>query len=203
MYQIYKNGTMLATVEKPNFIRKHREGFYLLCEEKEASGVALNGKVYHLAGRSEIEGAETVAIVETDGGSLVDELENASGIVFVTMAEKGEIDTVTAEEHVDLFSPWVFPAAYKVGNLRSYNGKLYKCISEHTSQKDWTPDAAVSLWVAANNPTDEFPAWSQPVGASDAYNMGDKVSHNGTIWESTVDANVWEPGVYGWTEVNA
>jgi hypothetical protein len=29
---------------------------------------------------------------------------------------------------------------------------------------------------------------------------GDKVSHNEKHWISDVDANVWEPGVYGWTE---
>ena len=47
---------------------------------------------------------------------------------------------------------------------------------------------------------DEWPVWVQPIGASDAYNKGDKVSHNEKNWISDVDANVWEPGVYGWTE---
>ena len=27
---------------------------------------------------------------------------------------------------------------------------------------------------------------------------GDKVRHNDDIWQSTVDYNTWEPGVYGW-----
>ena len=47
-------------------------------------------------------------------------------------------------------------------------------------------------------------AQSQPVGAHDAYAKGDKVSHNGKHWtsnvDSNVDSNVWETGVYGWTE---
>jgi len=30
---------------------------------------------------------------------------------------------------------------------------------------------------------------------------GDKVRHNGKIWVSIADYNVWEPGVYGWEEV--
>ncbi len=47
----------------------------------------------------------------------------------------------------------------------------------------------------------EFPEWSQPLGAHDAYNLGDKVSHNGKKWVSTAANNVWEPGVYGWEEV--
>lgn len=38
-------------------------------------------------------------------------------------------------------------------------------------------------------------------GAQDAYNKGDKVSHDGKHWVSDVDNNVWAPGVYGWKEV--
>lgn len=51
-----------------------------------------------------------------------------------------------------------------------------------------------------SDPAEEWPAWSQPVGAHDAYSSGAKVSHNGKHWISSVDNNVWEPGVYGWTE---
>lgn len=43
--------------------------------------------------------------------------------------------------------------------------------------------------------------WVQPTGAHDAYNTGDWVTHNGQTWESTVDANTWEPGVFGWVVV--
>ena len=58
-----------------------------------------------------------------------------------------------------------------------------------------------ALWTAVS--IDEYPAWVQPTGAHDAYSKGDKVTHNGKRWTSTADANVWEPGVYGWTEVTA
>lgn len=40
--------------------------------------------------------------------------------------------------------------------------------------------------------------WVQPTGAHDAYALGAVVSHNGKVWVSTVDSNVWEPGGYGW-----
>lgn len=42
--------------------------------------------------------------------------------------------------------------------------------------------------------------WVQPTGAHDAYTKGKRVAHLGKIWISDVDSNVWEPGVYGWTE---
>ena len=79
-----------------------------------------------------------------------------------------------------------------------YNGKLYRCVQAHTTQADWTPDKTPALWVEVS--LDEFPEWKQPTGAHDAYKKGDKVTHNGKKWSSDVDANVWEPGVYGWSE---
>lgn len=79
-----------------------------------------------------------------------------------------------------------------------YNGKLYKCIQPHTTQADWTPDITPALWVIVS--LEEWPEWIQPTGAHDAYAKGAKVTHNSKKWTSDVDANTWEPGVYGWTE---
>lgn len=126
--------------------------------------------------------------------------QSAAAITFVTLCETGTIDTVTASEHTELFSPWAYPVDYKIGNIRAHGGKLYRCLQNHTSQETWTPDAAPSLWVGISDPAEEWPAWSQPVGSTDAYAKGAQVSHNGKHWTSDVDANVWEPGVYGWTE---
>ena len=126
--------------------------------------------------------------------------QSAAAITFVTLCETGTIDTVTASEHTELFSPWAYPVDYKTGNIRAHGGKLYRCLQNHTSQETWTPDAAPSLWVGISDPAEEWLAWSQPGGSTDAYAKGAQVSHNGKHWTSDVDANVWEPGVYGWTE---
>ena len=83
----------------------------------------------------------------------------------------------------------------------TYNGEYYRCIQNHKSQEDWTPDTAVSLWVEISDPAIEYPEWVQPTGAHDAYAKGDKVSHMERRWTSDIDANVYEPSVYGWTEV--
>ena len=45
-----------------------------------------------------------------------------------------------------------------------------------------------------------IPEWEQP-DSTNPYMMGDKVTHNEKTWESTVDNNVWEPGVYGWFQI--
>ena len=107
----------------------------------------------------------------------------------------------TALTGVELFPPWSVGKAYATGDRLQYEGTLYKCVQGHTSQADWTPPVTPALWTAVS--LDEYPAWVQPTGAHDAYSKGDKVTHNGKRWTSTADANVWEPGVYGWTEVAA
>lgn len=133
----------------------------------------------------------------------IDNINATASIAFVVMAENGTIDEVTATEHMSVFAAWEPGIAYAIGNLRTYGDKLYKCVQAHTSQSDWTPDAAVSLWSVAGDPTEEYPEWSQPIGAHDAYQTGDKVSYDGKHWISTVDNNVWAPDVYGWIEVQS
>lgn len=52
---------------------------------------------------------------------------------------------------------------------------------------------------------EEWPAWVQPTGAHDCYNIGDKVTYNGKHYTSTIDGNVWSPDAYpaGWEAVEA
>lgn len=127
---------------------------------------------------------------------------SANNIAFVTLAEHNMVDEVTAAEHVDMFLEWESGVAYKDSNIRKYNNELYKCLQDHTSQDDWTPDVSASLWKKIGDPTVDYPEWSQPISAGDAYMKGDKVSHNDYKWVSDIDNNVWEPSVYGWSEVN-
>lgn len=100
-----------------------------------------------------------------------------------------------------LFPEWVPGTKMKTGCRYRYNDVLYKCLQDHTSQDDWKPDAAPSLWakVLVNENNDTIPEWEQPE-STNPYSKGDKVTHSGKTWESTIDGNVWEPGVYGWTE---
>lgn len=94
---------------------------------------------------------------------------------------------------------WIPNERVAVGWKRLYNDILYEVITEHMTQETWTPDVTPALWKLA--PTGDIPNWVQPTGAHDAYNTGDQVTHNNAVWESTIDANVWEPGVYGWNKL--
>ena len=108
------------------------------------------------------------------------------------------LDDETALDGIELFPHWVEGFSYVVNTRIQYNGMLYKCVQAHTSQATWTPDLTPALWAEVS--LDEWPEWKQPTGVQDAYMTGDKVSHNNLHWVSDVDNNVWEPGVYGWTQ---
>lgn len=100
----------------------------------------------------------------------------------------------------ELFPEWKEDTQYKKDNRTRYNGILYKVLQDHTSQSDWTPDIAVSLYVAVPEPG-TIPVWKQPTGAHDAYMTGDKVHYptaDDPVYVSTIDNNVYEPTVYGW-----
>lgn len=97
---------------------------------------------------------------------------------------------------------WTRPADWHenpvmTGDRRTVNGAVWESLTDHNV---WEP--GVSGWreIVA----DGFAAWVQPSGAHDAYARGEKVTHRGRIWENTgSDANVWEPGVFGWSEIGA
>ena len=121
--------------------------------------------------------------------------------------ETDHIEDDVAPGFVELFPVWDGNGkAYAVGDRVRYNGILYKVLQAHTSQADWTPDAATSLFaeVLIPDPT-VIPVWHQP-DSTNPYMTGDKVHYpdeNGPVYESTVDNNVWSPADYpaGWKEV--
>ena len=100
-----------------------------------------------------------------------------------------------------LYPSWRSGVSYVAGKRVLYNNTLYKVLQDHTSQDDWTPDIAVSLFAKVLIPDETvISEWEQP-DSTNPYAKGDKVLHNGQTWVSDIDGNVWEPGVYGWTEV--
>lgn len=93
---------------------------------------------------------------------------------------------------------------YKKDERLMYDNKFYKVLQNHTSQLDWTPDTAVSLYVEISDPNVEYPEFKQPQGAHDAYAKGAKITFNSEKYISLIDANVWSPVDYpqGWQKVS-
>lgn len=101
-----------------------------------------------------------------------------------------------------LYPAWSAQDTYDAGERVRFDGTLYKCLQPHAAQPDWTPTAAPSLWakVLVSDTGEPLP-WEQPE-STNPYMKGDKVTHAGRTWVSTIDNNVWEPGVYGWEETD-
>jgi hypothetical protein len=116
-------------------------------------------------------------------------------------------DEATMMEMADVYPKWTSNSkTYKTGEIVAYGKnadgetQLYTVLQDHTSQADWTPNTAVSLYKAVGFTESGVAIWTQPLGATDAYMKGDVVEFDGKLWVSDVDSNVWQPGVYGWTE---
>lgn len=103
-----------------------------------------------------------------------------------------------AMENIILFPTWSIGINYKVNDRIRYNGILYRVLQDHTSQKDWNPSAAASLFARVLNETEDgfISEWMQPE-STEGYMIGDQVMYNGILYTSTVDNNVWEPGTVG------
>lgn len=122
---------------------------------------------------------------------------------IIEKAVSATLSDTEALEAVSLFPAWVSGKSYATGDRVKDGGTLYKCLQAHTSQPDWTPTAAPSLWAKVLIPDPgTIPEWEQP-DSTNPYMAGDKVTHNGKTWVSDIDNNVWAPGAYGWTEVAA
>lgn len=120
--------------------------------------------------------------------SEVEELRTSLNAVAATLSDE------TAAEYPILFKEWKSGVNYAVNDRLRYRQGLYKVLTAHTSQDTWTPDAAPSLFAILLNPDPTIIYdWIQP-DSTNGYATGARVRHNGEIWTSTADNNVWEPG---------
>lgn len=128
-------------------------------------------------------------------------LEEAEAIIDALVTLRNSATDEQALKASALYPKWKVGIAYQKDERVLYNDILYKVLTGHTSQADWAPDAAPSLFAKVLIPDKNvIPEWEQPE-STNPYGKGDKVTHNGKTWQSTIDSNVWEPGVYGWEEI--
>lgn len=122
-----------------------------------------------------------------------------------TLIERASLslDDNDALDGVELYPVWNVGQEYNVNQRIQFEQKLYRVVQKHTSQSGWEPSKTPALFVEVARPG-EIPVWHQPTGAHDTYSIGDKVLYpdiNGSVWQSVVDNNSWEPGVYGWEQI--
>lgn len=133
-------------------------------------------------------------------GQRINDSKSITSIVFTALAQNETLDDTTISEHADIFPKWDENWTGKKGTILLDGGVLYRSIHDVGKGQNVKPSDNPSMWTPIGKPGEEFPGWSQPLGAHDAYSTGDKVSHQNKKWISTVDGNCWEPGIYGWEE---
>lgn len=127
-------------------------------------------------------------------------IREAMDVAGATLTEEQALECVL------LYRPWEVGKVYTVGEYLTFgvnsvgDPQLYKVVQSHTSQADWNPDITPALYDAIGLDDSGYPVWAQPTGAHDAYNKGDIVSYNGTLYQSLIDGNVYSPDAYpaGW-----
>ena len=137
---------------------------------------------------------------------MMDRMQAAEQLRKALQMFASSLSDEQAMEVVAVYDPWQIGRAYAVGEFLTYgensvgDPQLYKVAQAHTAQADWTPDVTPALYVAIGLDENGYPVWSQPTGAHDAYNKGDVVDYNGTLYESLIDGNVYSPEAYpaGW-----
>ena len=92
MYRMFKGEIVLATVTNPVWVKKQDNGSYGLCSEQEAKGVVIEGTVYHVEGRDELDGTESVVVTEISEIAYQKEQE----AIIQRKAEQGEVDAIAA-----------------------------------------------------------------------------------------------------------
>lgn len=154
-------------------------------------------------GLTQTHAAISSQVTPAVASALVTALSGISGLWYLLDAETGNlINTNDPAKTGGKGLAWSAGMGLAVNEVVEYQGALYQVIQAHTSQADWTPDIARSLFKRYR-PPGEVSAWVQPQGAHDAYPVGARVTYNGDTWINTIPANVWQPGVTGWTNQTA
>ena len=223
MFKILKGGTQLGMTEALSYIKKAKNGCYVLCSEPEASGIVFSGTPYQLAGRPEMGDVETVTVEEADAGTelqLVNHTVTAAARLSGQMEVAArryvpaatDIDDSSALSMPDLFKTWaeVLAAGTELTKDTIINdgGVLYRVVQPVTPQEHQPPHGEGML--AIYRPIDTAHTGTQEDPVPFVYGMdteqGKYYSFEGKTYlcNLTMTPCVWAPGTPGlwqWSEV--
>lgn len=132
------------------------------------------------------------------------ELRKALQLFLATLDADTHAESMMAVASV--FPKFKTGVVYKAKDVFAYgennvgDAQLYQVLQDHTSSAEWIPGEAASLYKKIGVTEDGYAEWVQPLGASDAYDIGDIVSYKGTLYKSLLHGNVWSPEAHptGW-----
>ena len=119
--------------------------------------------------------------------------EEARAIIDALVSLREKVADELALEVPAIYPKWREGRDYRAGERVLHDGVLYKVLQAHASQAGWEPDKAPSLFATVLTADDGTPLpWVQP-DSTNPYMKGDKVLHNGEVFESGIDHNTHEP----------
>ena len=132
----------------------------------------------------------------------INPMEIAS-IAFVALAQAEKINDCTIARHAQLFPEWNEGWTGDRGALVREGDELFRAIHPvQDASQNTRPSENPGMWLRVSVAENGFSVWIPIIpGVNEPHNRGDRVMHNGILWESTIYGNVWEPGVFGWNEV--
>lgn len=164
--------------------------------------MAVGNKLTQVWNGREMTPEEKRAYQESQYPTEAESAKLAARLVVLPKLAADELDDETVASMTGLFPSWDSGLNVEVGEVYRWDGTLVEVLQAHTTQSDWTPDTVPALFKI-HRAAGSVAEWVQPTGAQDAYNTGERVTYNGSTWESTVDANIYAPGVVPgqWTEI--
>ena len=161
----------------------------------------VNGKLIEMTEAEIAEEKQKIQLAKAEEKSRPLTAEEVTAMLIRQQINGLTVDDNTALRMREFYPEWAAGVDYATGYKVQHGGRLWRCVQAHASQTGWEPDIAPSLWAKVLIPDETvIPEWEQP-GSTNPYMTGDKVTHNGKTWVSNIDNNVWEPSVYGWTEI--
>lgn len=200
-----------AVLEDSTFYFDKIEGYKATYDTEGKLHVTFDQTQYDAYTKAQAEAEAKAKEAEEKQDSIDTLAQGSAQIMEAISAVRESLDDATASKHIKLFDSWQNAKPYTAGERIVYDGKLYKVLQGHTSQDDWTPGKAPSLFSEVLTSTvsddgtvteDDIKDWVQP-DSTNAYKTGDKVRYNGKTYESLIDNNTWSPEAYpaGWKEV--
>ena len=132
-----------------------------------------------------------------------EQLRKALQIFAQSLADDEAMEVATVYPKYEIGKLYKAKEMFVYGENGVGDPQLYRVVSEHTSQADWTPDKTPALYTPIGLNENGYTVWSKPTGAHDAYNMGDIVDYKGTLYKSLINGNIYSPEEYpqGWEVV--
>ena len=142
------------------------------------------------------------------------EQEQSIKSILKTITLAKDLTDDQKQEILSRYEDYKVDKAYQEGDKFTYQGKIYEVIQAHTSQTTWIPSETPALYKEflkvkiqdeEGNTSEVVAEFRKPTGAHDAYQKGDKISFEGSIYESIIDANVFSPSEFadGWKKIEA